>query len=701
MRKNVKLLFYLLLVLLLIPSFVMAEKIESKKASTTDIIDFFSIDRLEVNHVGYTKYVDLSHKGPGVQIQGTSYNDYVKNVEAIVEVVLYDKNEKVLDVIPQTMTFAAKQKSIFKVLIYANEKNYSLDDIKYYSLRGEFVTDIDLIVSGENDDYFYENMHLKINVNRNNVYNVEESFSASFRKYVDVVCVGIPFRHKYVNNGINVNKRAVISDITVDDYFLLETNKGYRDIFVGKEDKNQAGKEYVVKYNYNVGMDPNRGTDLFVFYLIDNLSVKVKNLSFEIIFPEDTDLSEVSFMDAYGTNLDFVDYKINGNVITGGINKVIERETSYAIKVNLKDGFFRKTSNNISGLTIMSILLPIAFMSLTLFIWFSMNKMNEKKKYKSFYFNKDINSLEMSYLHNGDVKDTDIATLLFVLANKGYINIIKDKKIYKIVKVKDYDGHDRLEKSFMKELFYEKDEIVRDDFKVTLSETKEVLLEKIEEIKNKKKLFMHKFINYKLSFWFMVIFIFIINTVDILFEYQPSVILFNVIVGGLGYILLLGGYLSKDKFVEKLLYFLVSLIFIIIPIVLTSYMAFVQDSLKLSAYIIGVLCMVVIALVMNAMGNRTIFGNLMYNKINSYKHFLTNVDDTTIITEIRYNNRNLLYDVLPYSMVLGISDKWVGKFNNINVAKPKWYKCNSFKLDTFYQDVKDIYSDIFIALKSK
>jgi hypothetical protein len=130
-------------------------------------------------------------------------------------------------------------------------------------------------------------------------------------------------------------------------------------------------------------------------------------------------------------------------------------------------------------------------------------------------------------------------------------------------------------------------------------------------------------------------------------------------------------------------------------------MAFVEDSLKLSAYIVGLLCMIVIALIMNAMGNRTVYGNMMYNKINAYKQFLTTVDIKTVITEVRYNNRNLLYDVLPYAIVLGISDKWVDKFAGSNASKPKWYKCNTFKLDTFYQDVKDVYSDIYIALKSK
>ena len=701
MKRCLNKIFYLLLVLLLIPAFVMAEKIESDIASTSGIIKIFDLERVQISNVGYTRYENLNKKGPGCEIRGTVYNDFVKDVDVQIDLTIYDKDHKVLDVIPQTLTFGTRQTMLYRAFVYEREKKYTLDDIKYYSLTGEIVSNINIIISGENDEYYYENMNLKVNVNRNNVYNVDQSFTAGFKKYVDTVSIGIPYRHKYVNGDFIVNNRAVIRDIVVDDYYLLKTNKGYRDVLIGKEIKDKIGKNYNIKYNYNVGTDKNSGEDLVVFYLVDDLEAKIKGLSFEFTLPVDVEKEDVSFIDAYGTELGFISYEVNGNVVTGKIDDVINDHTSYAIKISLKNGTFRNTSNNISSLTVASIILPIVFMSLCLFIWFSINKINEMKDYKSFYFNKDINSLEMSYLHNGEIKDTDIASLLFVLANKGYINVVKDKKMYKIVKVKDYDGHDKLEKSFMKELFYEKDEIYRKDFKFTLTETKEVLLEHIEEIKSKKKLFMNKFVNYKLSFWFMILFIFIINTVDILIEYQPSVILINVLIGGFGYILLFGGYLSNDKLVEKLLYFLVSLIFIIVPIVLTSYMAFIQDSLKLSAYIVGLLCMIVIALVMNAMGNRTLYGNLMYNKINAYKQFLVNVDEKTVITEIRYNNRNLLFDVLPYSMVLGISDKWVNKFKDSNISKPKWYKCNSFKLDTFYQDVKDIYSDIFIALKSK
>ena len=56
--------------------------------------------------------------------------------------------------------------------------------------------------------------------------------------------------------------------------------------------------------------------------------------------------------------------------------------------------------------------------------------------------------------------------------------------------------------------------------------------------------------------------------------------------------------------------------------------------------------------------------------------------------------------MLPYALVLGISDKWCNKFKEKELKKPSWYICEKFNLDDFYSDVKNIYSDIFVSLKN-
>ena len=47
-------------------------------------------------------------------------------------------------------------------------------------------------------------------------------------------------------------------------------------------------------------------------------------------------------------------------------------------------------------------------------------------------------------------------------------------------------------------------------------------------------------------------------------------------------------------------------------------------------------------------------------------------------------NPQYFYDILPYAYVLGISDKWIKKFETINLQAPNWYDSNtSFNAITF------------------
>ena len=42
------------------------------------------------------------------------------------------------------------------------------------------------------------------------------------------------------------------------------------------------------------------------------------------------------------------------------------------------------------------------------------------------------------------------------------------------------------------------------------------------------------------------------------------------------------------------------------------------------------------------------------------------------------------YDILPYTYVLGVSKKWISKFESINLMAPTWYDSpNNFSIDHF------------------
>ena len=699
MKKfNLKIII-LFLVILLLPSFVMAEEVSSDITPKGAMIANFGLEKIELRNISYTGYISYYGENQGaIAVNGTLYNNYGRDVSVNIELSFYDKNKKPLDIITNQVEIKANNKTFYRVVTGEKDVNYKFDNIYYYSLKIISNDDLNLIEDSEKDLYVFENYNIKIKVNKNNIHNVEESFDLNFRKYVDTFSFSIPYRLKYTEeDGTKINKRVVMSNIKVSDDVSLRTEEGNRNLYVGGIDKDSNRKSYVINYNWNAFEDTINKQDEFVFYLVNNRDNKIDGLSFLIEFPDSIEEKDVYFMDEHGTILERVDYEVKGNTISGKFDFMINSNVSYAIKVVLKDNYFVNTEKNISSATLLTIFVSIIALTVTVVVWFAQKKRDNSAKYNHIYFNEKINSLELGYLYNGEVREKDIATLLINLANKGYINVEKNKKNYKIVKVKKYDSDDRVEKNFMKELFQSEDSVTRKDLINNVDCMKNNIEFKLQEHKKKNKLFVRPVLNYKLVFWFMIGLIFACSTINIFLEYQINAIPINIVVGIIGYIVLLYGILYENIKIEKVIYIFVGLMFIVAPIVLTEYQAFVVDKLKLITYIIGILSMLVIITISRMMNTRSFYGVKIFNKINAYRNYLIDFDDTT--KELK-NNKYCFYEVLPYTFVLGISDKWYEKFKDLDIVKPKWYIVDNFKLEDFYKDIKDIYADIFISLKN-
>jgi uncharacterized membrane protein len=70
---------------------------------------------------------------------------------------------------------------------------------------------------------------------------------------------------------------------------------------------------------------------------------------------------------------------------------------------------------------------------------------------------------------------------------------------------------------------------------------------------------------------------------------------------------------------------------------------------------------------------RTEYGIQVYAEIQGFKDFLTSVEKDRIEQMVE-QYPTYFYDILPYTYVLGISDKWIKKFEDINLKAPDWYE---------------------------
>ena len=83
------------------------------------------------------------------------------------------------------------------------------------------------------------------------------------------------------------------------------------------------------------------------------------------------------------------------------------------------------------------------------------------------------------------------------------------------------------------------------------------------------------------------------------------------------------------------------------------------------------------------MPKRTPYGNEILGRIKGFRNFLETAEKDKL-EEMVMQDPNYFYNILPYTYVLGVSDKWISKFESISLEAPNWYGGTSgFDINSF------------------
>ena len=103
-----------------------------------------------------------------------------------------------------------------------------------------------------------------------------------------------------------------------------------------------------------------------------------------------------------------------------------------------------------------------------------------------------------------------------------------------------------------------------------------------------------------------------------------------------------------------------------------------QDPIYMVGYGVGLACVFGMLICLKYLPKRTLYGNEMFGKIKGFKNFLKTAEKDKLEAMVM-KDPTYFYNILPYTYVLGVSDKWIKKFETISLQAPSW--CDSF--DTF------------------
>ena len=205
--------------------------------------------------------------------------------------------------------------------------------------------------------YEIEKYDIDIKVNENHTLDVVEKINVNFKKKRHGIKRMIPKRNIYVrkinNKKEEIKEEALATNFYVNEQFNTEEPDYFNYVLkIGDPNKKITGnKEYIIKYNYNMGDDYiSEFDDLYYNIIGTKWDCYIKNVNFKITMPKEFDKNKVDFtMGDYGSiNNARITYKVENNVISGSINKnekyALNPEEGLTIRIELPEGYYQNES---------------------------------------------------------------------------------------------------------------------------------------------------------------------------------------------------------------------------------------------------------------------------------------------------------------------------------------------------------------------
>ena len=565
-------------------------------------------------------------------------------------------------------------------------------------------------------DYVIDSYNIDVRVNLDNSLDITETIKVWFFDRRHGIYRSIPKSNEiYRLDGSTSKNHVKITDIRVNDNYKTESENGNLVLRIGDADTYVQGeKNYVISYNYNLGRDPLKDKDELYFNLIGTgWTTAIGNVTFNIVMPKDVDPTKVGFSAGRlrSTDSSAVEWTVDGENrrISGRVNRILEAGEALTVRAELPEGYFVGAELRNTTLDWVCCMIPVFFLLVTFVIWFIYGRDDVVVETVEFYPPDGINSLEAAFLYRGGVSSADVTSLLIYLANQGYLRIeeteektiFRKKKTFRIIKVRDYDGNDPNEKAFFTGLFslgvrnketgekYVTPGMLYDHFYTTTHK----IMSNMVASEHVHKVFHRTALKSALITLFIGI-----SAVAVYFpmfwtygeiEFSSLAILSFTGLVMMMIILLLGrgrGHVKgRKRFlgpVGKLIGVLIMGVFFALPIVYYFIPLIKDEPFYLASFSVGHLCIIGMCILLAFMPRRTEYGNRMLGRLEGFRNFLE-VAEKEKLEQMVLQDPQYFYKILPYTYVLGVSRKWISKFEQIQMQAPDWMHDSYYDPCTF------------------
>ena len=593
-------------------------------------------------------------------------------------------------------------------------------------------------------EYVIDKYDVNIIVNENNTLDITETITANFAEPKHGIFRTIPLSNTITRlDGTTSKNRTQVTNVSVDHEYQASKEDGNYKLQIGSPDYTLIGEEtYVIRYTYNLGKDPSKAYDELYYNIIgDEWDTAIGNITFSIIMPKEFDADKLGFSSGYAGSTDNrnVQYTVNGNTITGSYNAILDSGEALTVRCELPEGYFVGAGLSGSTLNYVIFLIPIIFLGISIFLWYKFGRDDQVIDTVEFYPPEGFNSLEAGFLYKGKADNQDVTSLLIYLANKGYIKITETGEKsrfsksadFRITKLKEYDGDNINERLFLEGLFakrasltslfnHDSDTPMDDVTEVTSKDLTNKFYKTIQQIllninckENSQKIFEKTASRKTIFIILMIIATFCLITLPPVLGYSDMESLIPALLcPGIGFTFMFSMFFSgketvysngkaiRSSIAPKLYGLVWGGLFAGVPFAFFVLPALLLEPICLITYIIGIGCILGMVVCLKYLPKRTPYGNEMLGKIRGFKNFLETAEKDRLEAMVM-ENPTCFYDILPFSYVLEVSDKWIEKFETIALQAPDWYDgYHSFDAATFGNFMNSTMSSAQSALSS-
>lgn len=587
----------------------------------------------------------------------------------------------------------------------------------YLKILCFLILTLPIIGKAKNYDYVINNYDVDIVVNENNSFNITETIDVYFNKQKHGIYRNIPTKNVITRlDGTTSTNRPKIRNVSVNDKYStswVSTNgNSYKKLKIGDANKTITGfKRYVIQYLYDIGKDPLEDKDELYFNIIGSgwEDTEISDIDFKITLPKEFDKEKVGFSvgQVGSTTSDNIVYNVDDKTITGHYYGTITKGEALTVRLELPEGYFVNAGFHPGIAEYIMIIIPILFVLVAFILWI---KYGKDKKYVDtieFYPPQNLNSLELAFLEKGYVENKDITSLIIYLANKGYIKIQEieaqslfgKEKTFSLIKLKDYDGTNIYESDFMNGLFKTSNTATPISLSNSFYKTMNSIKNKIESKRNKNTIYEKSSLKKKIIIISMIIITFVLMILKPVIEYEPIMLSFVLIFWGIAFPVV--GLLIKSKNLFSVIFAIVwGTPFIGVPIFIVIIPTIIETPFYIVTYIIGLISIIILAVFNKIMIKRTEYGVEILGKIKGFKKFLETAEKKKL-EELVEDNPSYFFDILPYTYVLRVSNKWIKKFEEISYQAPDWYDSSgSFDMSDFGSFMNDTMSSANDSMSS-